>query len=291
METENQAFSEWKKTLPLTTHEDKLTLAEEYQHPKDECIFFDEIPHKYYVFDKTTSRPLNNLISITTLIHKYTNHFDADAVIRQNIGNWSTKPSSKYYNMTAEQIKKLWADENADASPHGTKMHRWIELFYNGINVPETKDNIEFQYFLKFHQDEVVKKGWISYRTEWRIWDARLGIVGTIDKIFIANLEKPMEIIIYDWKRSKEIKKSSFKNQKMHDPVSYLADCNFMHYSLQLNLYKYLLETNYDFKVVGMFLGIFHPINQSYIIEEISPKYGYCVEEILGERIKELVPS
>ena len=75
---------------------------------------------------------------------------------------------------------------------------------------------------------------------------------------------------IYDWKRSKEIKKfNSFSNG--NPPVEHLPDCNYWHYSLQLNTYKYMLEKNYGERVVGMYLVCLHPnnANKSYIRLEV----------------------
>ena len=38
-----------------------------------------------------------------------------------------------------------------------------------------------------------------------------------------------------------------------------LNDCNFVHYALQQNLYKYILETNYGKKVKEIYLFVVSP--------------------------------
>jgi hypothetical protein len=77
---------------------------------------------------------------------------------------------------------------------------------------------------------------------------------------------------LYDWKRASEIKKDGFKGFKGEtgfNPVAHLQNANSSHYSLQLNLYKYMLE-NYSGKTVGiMYLVLFHPDREAYIKCEV----------------------
>ena len=131
---DEQKFQDWVATLPETTKEKKLMLAEDYEHKRDRYVFFDEKPHVYSIWNPVTSKPLENLISVTTLVHTYFPKFDADEVIAKNMANWQKKPENKYYGKTAEEIKKGWADSGMIASAEGTELHKRIELFYNGVN-------------------------------------------------------------------------------------------------------------------------------------------------------------
>ena len=53
---------------------------------------------------------------------------------------------------------------------------------------------------------------------------------------------------IYDWKRCKKIEKSN-KFEFGLENLDHLPNSNFWHYTLQLNIYKYILGQKYDFKV------------------------------------------
>ena len=79
-----------------------------------------------------------------------------------------------------------------------------------------------------------------------------------------GNKEEPLELIIYDWKRSKNIFMDNPYAQGF-TPVEHLSDCNFNHYTLQLNTYKRILERNYNVRIVGMYIGVFHPDQQTYL--------------------------
>ena len=45
----------------------------------------------------------------------------------------------------------------------------------------------------------------------------------------------------------------------MQPPLEHLADCNFNAYAMQLNLYRYMLESEYGLIVSKMYLGVVHP--------------------------------
>ena len=98
------------------------------------------------------------------------------------------------------------------------------------------------------------------YRTEWLVYYEELKIAGSIDMIY-ENSDG--SLILYDWKRAKEIKKNDWFNSSYATTqcISHLPNTNFWHYSLQLNTYKAILEAKYNKKVSGMYLVKLHPTN------------------------------
>jgi hypothetical protein len=101
------------------------------------------------------------------------------------------------------------------------------------------------------------------------VWDKELKLAGSIDMVF-RNPDGTL--LIYDWKRCKQIKKDNRFQSAKTKCISHFPDSNFWHYSLQLNTYKYMLEKNYGEKVVGMFLVCLHPNNnnKSYLRYEVK---------------------
>jgi hypothetical protein len=111
-----------------------------------------------------------------------------------------------------------------------------------------------------------VPQGFVPYRTEWLVFNDEIRLAGSIDMIYA----KPGgTFAIYDWKRSKEIKTEN-KYQKGLGPLSHLDDCNYWHYSLQLNNYRRLLEKFYGLVVDELALVILHPNNKSYQIVKLN---------------------
>jgi len=234
-------------------------LANKFAHERDSHILFDEGPHIYTIDGES------DFMSVTTWNHSHFGKFDADAIIKKMMSsrNW---PNSKYFGQTSKEIKDGWSKNGKEASEAGTAMHYDIECFYNDMPIEIDEDCVEFDYFMKF-EDEIGSK-LEAYRTEWMVWDKELKLAGSIDMIF-RNPDGTL--LIYDWKRCKEIKKNNRYQTSITPCIKHLQDTNFWHYSLQLNTYKYLLEKNYGERVVGMYLVCLHPnnANQSYIRMEV----------------------
>lgn len=232
-------------------------LATENSHPRDDFISFDEGPHIYTVHGDST------FTSVTTFIHSQFSHFDPDAVIDKMMPKILNEPTYKYYGMTREQIKELWNKNGKEASGSGTNMHNDIENFYNSIEVEN--DSVEFSYFKQFYNDYSHLK---PYRTEWMVYYEELKLSGSIDMVF----ENPDGTIqIYDWKRSKGIEHEAFGNKCAKTKcINHLPDSNFWHYSLQLNIYRAILEEKYGKKVTGLYLICLHPNNENKSYKRIE---------------------
>jgi len=224
-------------------------LAHVNAHERDQYISFDEGPHIYTVHGDTS------FMSVTTWNHSHFEAFDADGIARKILKNpkWKKDPEYKYYQKTLEEIKAMWS--STEASEAGTKMHYDIECYYNGLDVKN--DSIEYKYFLDFAKDYEHLE---PYRTEWCVYYEELKLSGSIDMVF--RDKNTGEFYIYDWKRSKGISYEGFAGKKSHvSCITHLDDCNFWHYSLQLNTYRAILEEKYNMKISGMYLIVLHPDN------------------------------
>ena len=64
---------------------------------------------------------------------------------------------------------------------------------------------------------------------------------------------------IYDWKRTKKIDPDGNFGKFGRGLARDVPDCNYWHYTLQLNLYKHILESKYGMKIDRMYLMEFYP--------------------------------
>jgi ATP-dependent exoDNAse (exonuclease V) beta subunit len=250
-------------------------LEEKNRHIRDENIEFIEDSHTYIVNKKET----DIYTSVTTFIHFHFSKFDSDKIILNMMKGKNWNKNNKYWGMSPGQIKQSWDDNGKEQAGLGTQLHYDIECFMN-IEIKENnlqidykhKDileiyefenpqadskqtaRVEWDYFLNFVRDYPDMQ---PYRTEMRIYDDKLKIAGSIDMIY-KNDDGTFSI--YDWKRSKGIEtKNIYKKFSTTNCISHLPDLNFYHYSLQLNLYKYILEKNYNFKIKDLVLVQLHP--------------------------------
>jgi len=224
-------------------------------NPRDERIRFVEDSHTYYI-----DGSCKGYISSTTLVHTLFNEFDADKIITKMRAsrNWVRSP---YKHMTDEEIKKKWKDSGDYAAKAGTKMHLQIENYYNDVD--HDKDSPEFRMFEEFVKDHPELE---AFRSEWIVFDEESKVSGSIDMVYTRkNSKGETEYVIADWKRSKEIKMENRYQSGINEFTYQLQDCNYTHYSVQLSLYKYMLEKNYGIKIAESFIVVLHPNQKEYI--------------------------
>lgn len=231
------------------------------KHPRDDRISFHEETHTY-----TIDGSKEGWVSCTGFLHGFFEEFDADAVISKMMTSkrW---PQNKYYGMTVDEIKAQWDKNRDEASAAGTRMHLDIEHYYNAAPIGnlaadewEPNPGPEWDYFQAFERKWRIPKGYEPLRTEWLVFKEDIKLAGSIDMVF----QKPDgTLAIYDWKRAKEMK---YENdwQSGKPPVDHLPDTNYWHYSLQLNVYRTVLEELYGATVSELALVVLHPDNSSF---------------------------
>ena len=192
-------------------------------HDNDIHLFEDE--HKYQL----RSNPSITFNSVTELISKYFEPFNKDSVASKLI---NTHP--KYFGLTKVELIKQW-DERRD---HGSKIHKEIEDFIKSGKVATEQKSLDAIDWLERNSLEK------ELQSEAIIFSRELKIAGSID--VLIHDKKNNSYVILDWKTSKSIPKTSF-NGKMgiHPATRHLMDCKFIHYSMQLSFYRYILEMYY----------------------------------------------
>lgn len=237
-------------------------LKEQNKHTRDENISFEERNHSYIV----NGDP--NYISATTIIKEFFPKFDSDLVITKmkKSNNWS---KSVYFGMQDADIKQQWKDKAENAANLGTILHASIENFYNNIEqVVDPRIEKEYQQFLQFNDFMIHNRSELEpYRTEWCVYDEDYHVSGSIDMIF--KDKNTDELHIFDWKRTPEMKKENRWDSGLA-PICHLDDCKFNHYSLQLNIYKFILEQKYEKTVKSLTLVCFHPLNDDFFMEKVD---------------------
>jgi len=262
-------------------------LEEKNHHPRDDRVTFDEPTHTY-----TIDGSSDGVISVTTLIHKHFPHFDPDDVIKK-MRNSLKGLSEKYKGMTDDEIKKSWNENGKQASERGTRLHKTIEIFYNEYAKNENVldfclesgpaiNTKEFQHFLTFHN--TIKHRLEPFRTEWSLFRKDLKLAGQLDMLYRLK-KNPTKFALYDWKCVQEIKTEN-RFEKGYNGLRHLDHCNYFHYSIQLNIYKRILETLYDLHIVEMFLVLLHPDNYTYLLVEVK-EMKREIDYIFKQRKKE----
>jgi ATP-dependent exoDNAse (exonuclease V) beta subunit len=255
--------------VPVTCSEEKLLLAKRNGHERDGNICFSDEGHLYFIRGSS-----DDLVSTTAFIHAYFESFDpcATALKLVHRPDFGTNPRYAIYRHltadteeeTALAITASWEENGRAASVAGTLLHRNIELYYNDIKVDDPR--VEFRKHFKTYHTHMETAGWVPFRTEWLVYDEDYKLTGSIDCVFHHPVSG--KYIIRDWKMSKKISKFGF-GKTGQPPLQHLPDCNYTHYALQQNVYKFLIERNYGLTIDHMAIVIFHSSNDNFIEFEI----------------------
>ena len=245
----------------------------------NDLTYYDE-PHKYYVGDK-------QLISVTTIIHKYIEEFDED--------KWS-KIKAEKHNLKQREVIRAWKFINKKGTMKGSIIHDYTEnLFLNKIfKYPIEEIISEFGFdpikpeydITKKHVDEFYKrisKILIPVKTELVIYDPESMIAGMVDMLFYNKRTKKYEL--WDYKTNKEF--SYDTDRYMLDELFTMKECDINIYSLQLSLYKYIIEKTTSIKLGDSFIVWFSHNNEKYEIIKTNDM-SYFAEVIVNKRIAEL---
>lgn len=225
---------------------------------ENENVSFDEDTHTYRHPNDTTGNA--SFISVTTLIDRFF-PFDLDSFIQKKA---VTEKTSK------EIVLEEFLKTSEEAAEKGTNLHEQIENFLEGKSF--NNDTKEFEYFIDFYDQVIVSQGFGFVEAEKKIVSKEYNVSGTIDALF----KKPNtdEYIIIDWKRSKKLVVDGYPKKYGYgfglSELNHLDNSSYYKYSLQQNVYKYILESSEGLKVSSMKLVVFHPNYSKYYLIPIE---------------------
>jgi len=208
------------------------------------------------------------LTSTTTILGKYKPEFKAKF--------WAGK-KAKERKVSKKTIEKEWEYKRNYGLTKGNIIHRYIENYFNSriYDYPfeEVKEilgdkNVLYQpvQVLKSHFHKFWKERQdylIPVKSEWIIGDTELMVGGTIDQLFY-NLQTEM-YEIHDWKNNKQFRTEATFENWMKPPLHHIDASNELEaYSLQLSIYRTILERNTDLEIGGCYLNWLFEENDSY---------------------------
>ena len=256
--------------LPAPLPPGPLALA--HPDPRAPALRFDPAAHQYYLHGQPAT-------SVSSLYKRFFPEFDTE--------RWAAEAARKR-GVPAEEVRQEWAARGAGSAGAGTALHQQIEAVYNGAP-PIADDAPEFAHFRAFFHDH---PHLVPFRTEWPIYDEALLLAGTVD---LVARQPDGSLAIYDWKRSKKVVGADGQPLGNHyrpaeGPLRDLPDCAFSRYSLQLNIYQWLLETHYGYRVSARYLVVLHPDYDRYHLVPV-PAYPRHLAQLLAARRAELAPG
>jgi hypothetical protein len=192
---------------------------------------FDEIPHKYYLREKL-------MPSSTSIPHRFVKPVDW--------AHWH-KVKGEEFGMEPEEVKAMWQANTDAACLLGGNIHKFIENHISGI--PDSVDNyspeeqVMIQNFLAFYETRM--KDLIPVAQELRMFSEAMWVAGTLDNLsWKPDAEgEGGKLFILDYKTNAKWEDDSNKKySRMLNVFGTEYDNKANHYSIQLSIYKIMLE-------------------------------------------------
>lgn len=256
----------------LSGYEEKYFNGYKVDKENDDVVYSDE-QHVY--LDKTDCQ---KYISVTSLIHQYSNEFDAafwsaykalEAILNEDV--WLSIKSGllarKKFN--PELLVKLNIDKEVfenkqkeilaeydrkrdESCVRGTAIHAQFEESFYGKSRFDFKrfgfeevSDCDFTCRKDYYKLDLTHGVYPEFLISCKSEDGLLRLSGQIDCLILDG----NDAMILDFKTNKEIKKSGYfdkvkkSKQTLKYPLNDLDDCNFNIYQMQLSTYAYMLQT------------------------------------------------
>lgn len=283
-------------------------------------VCFNENSHVYWNVNDN-----EKYISVTTLIDRYAQPFDSEfwsgyKALEQLLPTeaWGMEKKSLLtthkidkellttyniseldFNKAQQRILDEWDKTNRESCERGTKIHAKLEqsMYDMGANVTLKKFGVGGKFICDKGRTSldldngVYPEYLISYMSD----DKLLRLAGQIDLLAISG----NQFWILDWKTNKEIKqKSGFNTQtkstsKMLYPLNNLDDCNYLHYTLQLSTYAWMVQQlRPDLNLQELIMVHFdHNGKQTvyhldYLKDEVEKMFKHYKKEVIKEKQK-----
>lgn len=219
-------------------------------------LVFNEKDHSYHNSDGV------KYTGVTTLLSKYKKGFDSDAMskykslkdflsedkftkLKKHAGGWENVFAfyekicsiSEENQIGLDKIRneylESWKEAGETGSNEGSIEHdkRERDIIENGFEF-----NGKHYPYLTKNITEITDKDY-GVCTEILLWDHDNKIAGLAD---VVVFDKGVFYIL-DFKTNKKIGRTGFNGAKMLGPFSDLPECEYSIYSLQLNIYSYMI--------------------------------------------------
>ena len=198
----------------------------EVQHPNGSKLKFNEAAHSYTSGKKKYT-------SATTFLGQFFPKFEADRIAYF---------VARKRGITKQAVLKEWEANKNAACDFGTAVHLYAELYIQDLKLNKPNNDREkniFPLVEKAIDDILVKYEFVD--SEKIVFSPKHGIAGTIDLV-LRNKETG-KLCLLDYKTNKQIVKENRYSKPAYPPIEEHNDANFTKYMFQLNLYKYIMET------------------------------------------------
>lgn len=238
------------------------------KHKNIEITFNDE-DHSYV---DNLSR---SYLSTTTFVSQFFPKVDS-----RKLAEKCVREVKKYQGRDVEEVIKEWEEKGRKSRERGTLVHDYADKLVKGKELPKPI-NKEDEKLFKGVQLELEKlmKDYEVIGSEMIVFSPKYLLSGTID--LVMKNKKTGKIAIFDWKTNEKITKWN-KFSKGLGNLSNLTDCNYMHYTMQLNVYSFILHDEGYLDLTDCEMALLHVTPKQvkrYDLDRKELELGYMLME------------
>lgn len=218
------------------------------------CYTFVEDTHTYFYNDKKVRT------SVTQFIKRFFPEFDSDNIAERY---------AKKHGMTKEEVLADWKRKGDISAMTGTAVHSYLEnakrgkilnIDFSGADAAGVGNEVRERFEILRPKAEAFHKDSLG-----RLFPVQLEYTVGLEDFIAGNIdmlcwnEKAQEFQIWDYKNVKEISQKNNFGEMCKPPFHNYYNCNYIHYSVQLNIYKAILQ-----RVLGVTIGKMYLVHFDY---------------------------
>lgn len=234
-----------------------MKLSNKNKHKRDKCVKLhpDYEDNHIYLINGESHIDLGYK-SVTGFIEQFFEKFNPDEVVDKYYDRWQSTLHPKYFGKSKEEIILSWKINGEQARDRGSAMH---EVFENYVNNNKTEDVSELLSFISWYKQEVLE----PFRAEYTVYGEEENIIGNIDFIY---KNKEGETCLVDYKCSGVPSDNAYGRKCA---ILNLPDTKIAKNTIQLNIYKYLLEKYYGLDIKHIYNLYIKDYNCQFVEQKI----------------------
>ena len=235
-------------------------------------------PHKYFIGDR-------ELISATKFIGMFKPKFETQRIAEE----YAAKRGLEVEDVIAD-----WDLKRDTSTVKGSAVHDYAENWWNNKEFPYDSSVAVKQFghdiikesfdkcqtiFRNFYEDSRINL--VPVKMELVVGDEDYGLGGMVDCLFYNKKSGMLEV--WDYKTNKAINIKNNYGQRFKEPISHLDVCEINTYSLQLSLYKHIIEKNTNLKIGNCYLIWINEKNKNYKVykcKDLEAEIKLMLEEL-----------
>lgn len=196
------------------------------------------------------SQTFSSNISVSKILELIAKPFDAETQALNMVNKYYNNPSSPYFHMSADDIKRKWEAASSRAIAYGSKNDDYVRVKYepaspNEAEIWKLDNNYDGDAALKGYcdaNDKILRDiaaatdyAYIGREIPMKIVHDGICVHGRLD--FLMWSPSRNSLVIIDWKTTSDIKTEN-RFQRLLGPLCTYDDCQANKYTIQLQLYK-----------------------------------------------------